>query len=105
MELNYDREKLANVCRDSNINYLGLFGSYARGEADAKSDVDLLVEFSITPSLLRHVGIEQELSDQVFGSKKVDLITRRSLKKDFAPRISRDLVILYGENINRHRSL
>jgi hypothetical protein len=95
MQLTYDKNKLASLCELNKVNYLGLFGSYARGEADAQSDVDLLVDFLETPSLLKHVGLEYEFSEDVFNNKRVDLVTRKSLKKDFAPRISKELVTLY----------
>jgi hypothetical protein len=34
------------------VSYLGVFGSYVRGEQKPKSDLDLLVEFSRTPTIL-----------------------------------------------------
>lgn len=95
MRLEYDKENLNRLCVKNRINYLGLFGSFARGDADDRSDVDLLVEFSETPSLLKHVGIEYEFSEGLFGNRKVDLITRRSLNKDIAPIITKDLTTLY----------
>ncbi len=95
MQLQYDKETLNKLCEKNRINYLGLFGSFARGEADAKSDVDLLVDFSVTPSLLKHVGMEYEFSENLFNNRKVDLVTKRSLKKDFVPNVVKDLVTLY----------
>jgi len=97
MTLEYDRERLNNVCAKNRIKYLGLFGSFARGEADSQSDVDLIVEFYETPSLLRHVGIEYELSENLFSNRKVDLITRRSLKESLRSRVNEDLVTLYED--------
>lgn len=80
---------------DNQITYLGLFGSQARKEADDKSDIDLLVEFSEVPSLLKHIGIEYELSENLFNNRKVDLITKKSLNKYIAPYVTRDLITLY----------
>jgi len=43
-----------------------LFGSYAEGKADDKSDVDVLVEFSINPiSLFELAGFNQELREEL----------------------------------------
>ncbi len=95
MQLQYDKENLDKLCVKNQIKYLGLFGSFARGDADSNSDVDLLVEFLVTPSLMRHVGIEYELSENLFNNRKVDLITKRTLNKDIAPNITRDLTTLY----------
>ena len=57
---------------------LGLFGSYARGQARSSSDVDLLVEFDRPPSLFRFIELEQELSDLL--GVKVDLVRKTALK-------------------------
>ena len=37
-----DKKRLGEFCRDNDIIYLGLFGSFARGEQKRGSDVDLL---------------------------------------------------------------
>lgn len=95
MQLQYDKGKLNKICLQNQISYLGLFGSQARNEADSSSDIDLLVEFVKTPSLLKHIGIEQEFSEILFGNRKVDLITKRSLNKYIAPHVNKDLVTLY----------
>lgn len=95
MLLTYNKKKLTRLCKKNHIKYLGLFGSHARQEAKHSSDIDLLVEFSQTPSLLRHVGIEYEMSETLFSNKKVDLITKRSLNKHVASHVYKDLVTLY----------
>ncbi len=50
----------------------GIFGSYARGEAKKRSDVDFLVMIPRTKSLLDIVGIQLNLQKKL--RKKVDLI-------------------------------
>ncbi|MFW5987716.1 MAG: nucleotidyltransferase family protein [Methanohalophilus sp.] len=42
---------------------LAVFGSYVRGEQMKSSDLDVLVEFSETPGLLKFVELENYLSD------------------------------------------
>ena len=42
---------------------VGVFGSYARGEQNENSDLDLLVKFNSKISLLQLVQLEQSLSD------------------------------------------
>ena len=95
MQLKYDKEVLDTICSENQISYLGVFGSYARDDADDKSDVDLLVEFDETPSLLKHIGVELELSDKLFHHKKVDLIRRQALNKYVAPSVLREVIQLY----------
>ena len=56
---------------------LGVFGSFARGEASENSDMDLLVKFSRRKGLLALIKLERELSD-IFG-RKVDLLTETAI--------------------------
>lgn len=69
---------------------LGVFGSYARGEALPNSDLDILVDYGVQVNLLTLIGIEQELSDAL--GVKVDLITRRSVNERLLPYIEKDLI-------------
>jgi len=67
---------------------LGIFGSYARGENKANSDLDILVEFGERISLLDLIGLEQDLSE-ILGVK-VDLVTERALSKHVRPYVEKD---------------
>jgi predicted nucleotidyltransferase len=67
---------------------LGVFGSYARGENDANSDLDILVEFGVQISLFDLVGLEQDLSESL--GIKVDLVTERALSKYVRPYVEKD---------------
>ena len=70
-----------------------MFGSYARGEQNANSDIDLLVKFKETPSLLQLIKIENELSKKL--GLKVDLITEGAVKnKIIKAQIKQDLKII-----------
>ena len=84
------------------INYLhpykperiGIFGSYARQEDSDESDIDILVRFRDTPSLLDLVRIHRELS-KVLG-KRVDVVTVSALKSEKLKRyIFNDLKIIF----------
>ena len=55
----------------------GLFGSFARGESTKSSDIDILVKFKGTKSLLDLAGLEIELEKKL--NKKVDLLTYDSI--------------------------
>ena len=75
---------------------VSVFGSYARGEGTAQSDLDVLVQFKAKIGLLKLVKIQQELSDRL--GVPVDLVTENSLKN---PRLKRsiqsDLITIYNE--------
>jgi predicted nucleotidyltransferase len=70
---------------------VGIFGSFARGENKKGSDIDILVEFKDTPSLLALIRLENELSE-ILGTK-VDLVTTGSIKnKRIKSSIKKDLI-------------
>ncbi|MGB7511774.1 MAG: nucleotidyltransferase family protein [Pelodictyon phaeoclathratiforme] len=74
------------------VQELGIFGSYARQEQTETSDVDLLVEFSEIPSLLKFINLENYLSDQL--GVKVDLVHKSGLKPRIGDRILAEVIDL-----------
>lgn len=74
------------------VRELGIFGSYIRREQTETSDIDVLVEFSETPSLLKFVNLENYLSDSL--GVKVDLVHRSGLKPRLGERILAEVVYL-----------
>jgi hypothetical protein len=88
-------ESIIRACKKNDISFLGLFGSYARGEQRGKSDVDFLANFSKRKSLLDHVRIERELSE-VLGVK-VDLVTEKSISPYLVDKIKKEVKPLYHD--------
>jgi hypothetical protein len=72
------RAEILGVARRRRAHRIAVFGSVARGEARADSDVDLLVDFEEGTSLLDHVGLFQDL-EELLGVG-VDVVTRSALK-------------------------
>ncbi|MCL4551399.1 MAG: nucleotidyltransferase family protein [Bacteroidetes bacterium] len=64
--------------KEFNVESIEVFGSYIRKEQNLKSDLDLLVTFSKTPSLLKFVELENFLSDKI--GIKVDLVMKNTVK-------------------------
>ena len=62
-----------------------LFGSFARGEARADSDVDLLVDMEPGRSLLDLIGLEQDLEDEI--GRRVEVITEAGMSPYVRDRI------------------
>jgi predicted nucleotidyltransferase len=76
------------------LQRLGIFGSFARNEQNSNSDIDLLVKFKNTPSLLQLIKIENDLSKKL--GFKVDLITEGSIKnRRIKAQIKQDIKIIY----------
>jgi predicted nucleotidyltransferase len=73
-----------------------LFGSYARGDADEKSDVDVLVELDYDQDGSiwgAYVAMQDELRQKL--GKKVDLVSTDGMSKYIAPFINQDKVLVY----------
>lgn len=74
---------------DEGVTRLRLFGSYARDQAGADSDVDLLVDFD-RPVGLRLFALQDEISARL--GRKVDLVTEAALAPDIRYTALRDVV-------------
>ncbi len=72
------------------VQSLGIFGSYVRQEQRPDSDLDVLVTFSETPSLLKFIALENYLSDLL--GVKVDLVMQDALKPNIGPHILREVI-------------
>jgi hypothetical protein len=59
--------------RELGVSSLSLFGSVARDEATAGSDVDLLVEFDRPVGLFHFIKVKQHL-ENTLGGAVVDLV-------------------------------
>ena len=74
-----------------------LFGSYSRGEATGKSDVDFLVV--LEPMGMEFYGMVAELEDRLH--KQVDLHTHRQLTRNevFAEEVLKDGIKIYKKDV------
>ena len=91
--LNFDTEKLFDICRENDVSMLGVFGSVARGESTEQSDIDLLVKFSERKGLLALARLERILSETL--GRKVDLLTVAAISPYIRDNILKDLQVLY----------
>ena len=89
----FDVDTLIELCRQSGVVRILLFGSMARGEADEESDIDLLVEFSKPISLLRLVALERELSSAL--GRKADVLTEAAISPYLRERIRSEARVIY----------
>jgi len=80
------------VLRRYGARRAGLFGSVARGEESAQSDVDILVELDDDKSLLDVIGMKQEL-EEVLG-RPVDIVEYDAVKPAIRARILAEQVTI-----------
>ena len=89
------KNRINPILKRSDVEFAGIFGSYARGEETSDSDIDVLIRFQNPKSLIDIIGLEQELSEAIHI--KVDLITQKALCPYIAPRVYEDLKTVYGK--------
>lgn len=71
------------------VKRIGIFGSYAKGQGNKESDVDVLVEFE-EPTFDNFMELSFYL-EELFG-RKVDLLTPKSLSPYMRPSVEKEVV-------------
>ena len=71
---------------------LGVFGSYVRGQQRADSDLDVLVDFSELPSLIKFIDLEDRLRE--LTGIEIDLVMEDGLKPNIGKRVLKEVVRL-----------
>ncbi len=82
----------SEIEKDFNVKEIGVFGSYIRGEERLDSDVDILVDFEKPIDLFRFLDLEEMLSK--LCNKKVDLVSKKSLKPFIGEQILKEVIYL-----------
>jgi predicted nucleotidyltransferase len=85
-------DKILGYMKAHGASRIGVFGSYARGEARSDSDLDLLVWFSEQQSLLGLIRMERELSELL--GVKIDLLTEQAISPYLIERIKKELKVI-----------
>ena len=75
--VNFDRNRLAILCREHGATRLRLFGSAARGEERPDSDIDIIVDFERPVGFIELIRFENALAE--FFGRSVDLVTEPGL--------------------------
>lgn len=94
----YNKEQILNIFKIRKIELekkypiseLALFGSYARGDYNSKSDIDILVDFNAGIDGFDYIRIAHELED-IFQSK-IDLVSRKGIKPSYLPFVEKNLI-------------
>lgn len=89
--LNYLKSNQEYYYNQFGIKFIGLFGSFARGEAEENSDIDILykIEKDKKLSMFKYLKLTKQLED--FFHKKIDLIRDEKIKPQIKSYIQKDL--------------
>lgn len=91
------KQTVTDYFRDKPVKKVYLFGSYARGEANENSDVDLLVDLDYSKRIgWQFYGWHEELKE-IFD-RKVDVVSSDALRKDryFTKFVEEQKMLLYA---------
>jgi predicted nucleotidyltransferase len=91
-----DETRLRDLCQRYRILELSLFGSAAREEMRAGSDIDILVEFlpDAEIDLVDYAGLMLDLQ-QLLG-RQVDLVSKNGLKPLIRASVLKEARLLYA---------
>ena len=79
---------------DKPVKKIYLFGSYARGEADENSDVDLLIDWDYTQHIgLNYVYWKDEIKELL--NKKVDFVSADYISPYIIENVNNDKKLIY----------
>ena len=94
-------QKIASYLRTQPIEKAWLFGSYSRGEATRKSDVDILVRFlpNSRITLLKYAHIMNDLQELL--KRKVDLVEDGQLCDFAVDSVEQDKILIYERAVER----
>jgi len=71
------KKKIVKILKKNKVVRAGIFGSYARGEQNENSDIDILVEPTRSMSLFDFVGVKLEIEDEL--KNKVDFVSYKTI--------------------------
>jgi len=98
LPIRFDRDRVAEFCRERGIVRLSLFGSVLREDFDpARSDIDVLADFK--PGATRGIGFRFfGYGDELAGilGRKVDFCSR--LDPHLEPTVRREAVAIYEDS-------
>lgn len=76
--------------KEYHIRKIGIFGSYARGEAGDDSDIDIVVELE-KPDMFYMIGIKQDIEETL--GVHVDIIRMRErMNQSLKAQIEKDVI-------------
>ena len=85
-----NRDAILELAQKYGAYNVRIFGSVARGEADAQSDVDFLVDMESGRSLLDLGGLLMDLQELL--DCKVDIVTEKGLRSRIRERVLNEAI-------------
>ncbi len=83
-----------DILKSYHVNRIGIFGSFVNGSPTKNSDIDLLVDFSETITLLQYVHLSDSITSIL--NSKVDIITVDGVKPYMKDNIMKEVEWIEG---------
>ena len=74
------------------IKDIGLFGSYAREEQTAKSDIDILIDFEPDKESFDNYMAAYDYFEELFKNEKIEIVTKNGLSPYIGPSILNEVL-------------
>jgi predicted nucleotidyltransferase len=89
--LNYLKSNQEYYHNQFGVQFIGLFGSFARDEANENSDIDILykIEKDKKLSMFKYLKLTKQLEENLH--KKIDLVRDETLKPQLKSYIQKDI--------------
>lgn len=88
------KKTVTDISKEYGVENVYLFGSYARGDNNEDSDIDLRIDKGDIRGLFMLSGFRNKLIDYL--GKEVDVLTTQSLDENFLNHIAREEILLYA---------
>ncbi|MCC8049643.1 MAG: nucleotidyltransferase domain-containing protein [Clostridiales bacterium] len=89
------KEVITPIAKKYRVSRVYLFGSFARGDYNDQSDIDIRIEKGAMEGMFALCGFYTDLSEAL--DRKVDVLTTGSLEESFLQKIQKDEVMLYAD--------
>lgn len=87
------KKKILPTLKRQGVTKAAVFGSFARGEARKRSDVDLLVRLTSDKSLLDVAGLKIELEETL--GRRVDIVEYSAIHPLLKKKILKEQIPIY----------
>ncbi len=74
------KKRIIPILKKYGVTRAGIFGSYARGEQNNKSDVDILIELKEDYDLIEYIQLKNIIENTI--KKKIDLVEYSTIRQE-----------------------
>lgn len=89
------QQKAEPILRVHDVEFAGVFGSFARGQERITSDIDIMIRYARPKSLFDLIGLSQALSTTL--GRRVDVVTEKAIHPYLKTNIANEVQIIYGQ--------